>query len=203
VPRSSCASSRQWLVVAKDPIRTAGRLARRLPGYRFLRRRAVPRIRRSAAARALADRMFPIESRGSGPPEDVAAGRLLAGLGTERLPVILLNLVGLADGLGDRVAIGELVDDVIDDVAELQLIGAGFRPVFLLDTPAFSRARSYGYVVELVTPRTVWSAEMPEWSEYVAARVVSMTTTYGISAVITVGPEGLSEVARGVLRSFG
>jgi hypothetical protein len=30
-----------------------------------------------------------------------------------------------------------------------------------------------------------------------------MTTTYGISAVITVGPEGLSEVARGVLRSFG
>jgi len=114
-----------------------------------------------------------------------------------------LNLVGLADGLGDRVAIGELVDDVIDDVAELQLLGAGFRPVFLLDTPAFSRARSYGYVVELVTPRTVWSAEMPEWSEYVAARVVSMTTTYGISAVITVGPEGLSEVARGVLRSFG
>jgi len=147
--------------------------------------------------------MFPIESRGSGPLEDVAAGRLLAGLGTERLPVILLNLVGLADGLGDRVAIGELVDDVIDDVAELQLLGAGFRPVFLLDTPAFSRARSYGYVVELVTTRTVWSAEMPEWSEYVAARVVSMTTTYGISAVITVGPEGLSEVARGVLRSFG
>ena len=203
MPRSSCASLRQGLVVAKDPIRTAARLARRLPGYRFIRRRAVPRIRRSAAAQALTHRMFPVESPGSGPPADVAAGRLLAGLGTERLPVILLNLVGLADGLGDRVAIGELVDDVIDDVAELQLLGAGFRPVFLLDTPAFSRARSYGYVVELVTPRTVWAAETPDWSEYVTARVTSMTTTYGISAVITVGPEGLSEVARGVLRSFG
>jgi len=174
-----------------------------MPGYRFLRRRAMPRIRQSAAARALAQRIFPIESDGSGPPVDVAAGRLLAGLGTERLPVVLLNLVGLADDLGDRVAIGELVDDVIDDVAELQLLEAGFRPVFLLDTPAFSRARSYGYLVELVTPRTAWSAEFPEWSEYVAARVASMTTTYGISAVITVGPGGLGDVPRAVLRSFG
>jgi hypothetical protein len=73
--------------------------------------------------------MFPpTESAASDPPADVAAGRLLAGLGIERLPVILLNLVGLADDLGERVAIGELVDDVIDDVAQLQLLGAGFRP---------------------------------------------------------------------------
>jgi hypothetical protein len=56
-----------------------------------LRRRApVPRIRQSAAARALAHRMFPpTESLLlCGPPADVAAGRLLAGLGIERLPVI-------------------------------------------------------------------------------------------------------------------
>jgi hypothetical protein len=133
----------------------------------------------------------------------VAAGRLLAGLGIERLPVILLNLVGLADDLGDRVAIGELVDEVVDDVAELQLLGAGFRPVFLLDVPAFNRARSYGYAVELVTPRTAWTAERPDWSEYVAARVTSMTALYGVSTVITVGPDGLGDVARAVLRSFG
>ena len=191
----------------RDPIRAVARLTRRLPGYRFLRRRAVPRIRRSAAARALAQRMFPpTESAGSGPPADVAAGRLLAGLGIERLPVILFDLVGLVDDLddlGDRVAIGELVDDVIDEVAELQLLGAGFRPVFLLDVPAFNRARSYGYVAELVTPRTAWSAELPDWSEYVAARVASMTAFYGVSAVITVGPHGLGDPARGVLRAFG
>jgi hypothetical protein len=148
--------------------------------------------------------MFPpTESAASDPPADVAAGRLLAGLGIERLPVILLNLVGLADDLGERVAIGELVDDVIDDVAQLQLLGAGFRPVFLLDVPAFNRARSYGYVVELVTPRTAWAAELPGWSEYIAARVASMTALYGVSAVISVGPRGLGDVARGVLRSFG
>jgi hypothetical protein len=123
--------------------------------------------------------------------------------GTERLPVILLSLVGLADGLCDNAATSEVVDAVIDDVAECQLLGAGFRPVFLLDTAAFSRARSYGYLVELVTPRTAWPGEPADWSEYVAARVASMTMTYGVSAMITVGPDGLDDVARGVLRSFG
>ena len=188
----------------EDPIQRAARLARRMPGYRWVRRRAVPRIRRSAAAQALAHRMFPTESpRGEGPPADVAAGRLLAGLGTEQLPVILLSLVGLTDGTADNAASSNLVDAVIDEVAEMQLLGAGFRPVFLLDTPAFGRARSYGYVAELVTPRTVWVGEPVEWSEYVAARVTSMTTAYGVSTMITVGPGGLDEVARGVLRSFG
>jgi hypothetical protein len=88
-------------------------------------------------------------------------------------------------------------------VAEMQLLGAGFRPVFLLDTPAFGRARSYGYVAELVTPRTAWSAESADWSEYVAARIASMRTNFGVSAVITIAPDGLDDVTRGVLRSFG
>ena len=179
-------------------------MARRVPGYRWVRRRAVPRIRRSAAARALATRIFPVERRGpSRSRADVAPGRLLAGLGIERLPVVLVSLVGLTDGIGERAAIGEVVDGVIDDVAEMQLLGAGFRPVFLLDTPAFNRARSYGYPVELVTPHSRWSGEVADWSKYVAARVASMTTTYGISSVIMVGPDGLDDVARGVLLSFG
>jgi hypothetical protein len=173
----------------------AVQLARRMPGYRWVRRRAVPRIRRSTTARALAHRIFPRElPRGQKPPADVAAGRLIAGLGIEQLPVVLLSLVGAAS---------KVVDAVIDEVAETQLLGAGFRPVFLLDTPAFGRARSYGYVAELITPRSAWIGEPTEWSEYVGARITSMTTTYGISAVITVGPEGLDDVARGMLRSFG
>jgi hypothetical protein len=133
---------------------------------------------------------------------DVAAGRLLAGLGIEQLPVILLSLVGLSDGRGGNGAVNN-VDAVIDEVAETQLLGAGFRPVFLLDTPAFSRARSYGYVAELVTPRTAWAGEPLDWSEYVAARVASMRITYGVSAMISVGADGLDDLARGVLRSFG
>lgn len=190
----------------EDPLLRASRLARRMPGYRWVRRRAVPRIRQSAAARTLAYRLFAMGPRASAPvetPFELAAGRLLAGIGTERLPVILLSLVGVADGLGDSAATSEVVDTVIDDVAECQLLGAGFRPVFLLDTAAFNRARSYGYLVELVTPRTAWLGEPAAWSEYVAARVASMMTTYGVSAMITVGPDGLDDVARGVLRSFG
>ena len=57
--------------------------------------------------------------------------------------------------------IGEVVDAVIDDVAEIQLMGAGFRPLFLLDTPAFARARSYGYLAELVTPRAAGQERSP------------------------------------------
>jgi len=93
----------------EDPLQGAARLARRVPGYRWVRRRAVPRIRRSAAAQALATRIFPLESRGkSGSPADVTPGRLLAGLGVEQLPVVLISLVGFADGIGERAAISTL-----------------------------------------------------------------------------------------------
>jgi hypothetical protein len=193
--------------MAEDPLLKAARLARRMPGYRWVRRRAVPRIRQSAAARALAYRLFAMESRKStqavAAPLELTAGRLLAGLGMERLPVILISLVGLAEDIEDSAAAREVIDVVIDEVAECQLLGAGFRPVFLLDTPAFGRARSYGYVVELVTPRSAWLGEPADWPEYLAARVTSMTTIYGVSATITVRSDGLDDVARGLLRSFG
>jgi hypothetical protein len=188
--------------VPEDPLVRAARLARRMPGYYWVRRRAVPRIRRSGAARALAYRLFAAGAHVQAPLE-LAAGRLLTGLGTERLPVILLSLVGLTNGISTNGSSGQVVEAVIDEVAELQLLGAGFRPVFLLDVPAFSRARSYGYLVEVVTPRSAWSAESADWSDYVAARVASMRRTYGVSAMITVGAAGLDDAARGVLRSFG
>jgi hypothetical protein len=189
--------------VSEDSLQAAARLARRMPGYRWVRRRAVPRIRQSAAAKALAHRMFPSQSNGSGPPLDVAPGRLLAGVGVEQLPVVLVSLVGLADDLAENAVPGKVIDAVIDEVAELQLLGAGFRPVFLLDTPAFSRARSYGYPVELITGAAAWWGEPADWPEYLGARIASMMRVYGISAVVTVGPHGLDDVARGLLRSYG
>lgn len=193
--------------MVEDRLLRVARLARRMPGYHWARRSAVPRIRRSGAARALAYRLFAVGSRGSAahgePPLELAAGRLLAGLGIERLPVILLSLIGLTNGSGTNASSDQVIDAVIDEIAEMQLLGAGFRPVFLLETPAFSRARSYGYLVELVTPRTAWSGESVDWPDYVAARVASMTRAYGISAIITVGPDGLDDAVRGVLRSFG
>ena len=193
--------------MVEDQLLRAARLARRMPGYRWVRRRTVPRIRRSGTARALAFRLFAGGSLGSAArfeaPLELTAGRLLAGLGTERLPVILLSLVGVTNGLSTNPSSGQVVEAVLDEVAEMQLLGAGFRPVFLLDVPAFSRARRYGYLVELVTPRTAWSGEPAEWSDHIADRVASMTRTYGVSTMISVGPDGLDDAARGVLRSFG
>ena len=192
--------------MVEDRLIRAAQLARQMPGYRWVHRRAVPRIRRSTVARALAYRLFAVGSRGSAghtAPPDLAGGRLLAGIGTERLPVILVSLVGLTNGTDTDTSRVKVVEAVIDEVAEIQLLGAGFRPVFLLDMPAFSRARSYGYLVELVTPRTAWSGESADWSDYVAARIASMKKAYGVSAMITVGPDGLDDAARGLLRSFG
>jgi hypothetical protein len=147
--------------------------------------------------------MFPSQSNGSGPPADVAPGKLLAGVGVEQLPVVLLSLVGLAEDAADHTVSSKVIDAVIDEVAALQLLGAGFRPVFLLDTPAFSRARSYGYLAELVTAASSWAGDPAEWPEYIGARVTSMTRAYGVSAVVTIGPHGLDPVTRGLLRSFG
>jgi hypothetical protein len=189
--------------VSEDLLHTATRLARRMPGYRWLRRRAVSRIRQSAAARALAHRMFPSQLNGSGQPADVAPGRLLAGTGVEQLPVVLISLFGLADGVAENGMTGHLIDAVIDEVAELQLLGAGFRPVFLLDTAVFGRARSYGYAVELVMPAVAWSGEPSDWPDYIATRVASMMRAYGISAIVTVGRNGLDDIGRGLLRSYG
>jgi hypothetical protein len=112
-------------------------------------------------------------------------------------------MVGVTNGMSTNGSSGHAVEAVIDEVAEMQLLGAGFRPVFLLDVPAFNQARRYGYLVELVTPRTAWSGKSADWRDYLATRVSSMTRTYGISAIVTVGPNGLDDAARGVLRSFG
>jgi len=189
--------------VSENSLQIAARLARRLPGYRWVRRRTVPRIRKSAAARALAHRMFPSQSVESPIPAEIAPGRLLAGIGVEQLPVVLISLVGLADGVAENGTTGKIIDALIDEVAELQLLGAGFRPVFLLDMPAFSRARSYGYAVELVTPAAAWVGGLADWPHYIAARIASMMRSYGISAVVTAGRDGLDDVARGVLLSYG
>lgn len=190
--------------MSESSLQAAARLARRLPGYRWVRRRTVPRIRKSAAARALAHRMFPSQSvESSLIPAEVAPGRLLAGIGVEQLPVVLISLVGLADRVTANGTTGRIIDAVIDEVAELQLLGAGFRPVFLLDMPAFSRARSYGYAVELVTPAATWLGGPADWPHYIAARIASMMRSYGISAVVTTGRDGLDDVARGVLLSYG
>jgi hypothetical protein len=179
-----------------DPLRRAARLSRRVPGYRYLRRRLVPRLRRSPAARALAHRIFAVEPRAGSSgraPSDLTAGTLLGGVGVERLPVVLIALIGTPP---DRIP------GIAEEVAELQVLGAGFRPVFVVDSPTFGPIRRFGYVIELITPRDFWTADEP-WSEYLRRRFASLLTVYGIRVVINVGCEGLGESGRATLEALG
>jgi hypothetical protein len=179
-----------------DPLRLAARVSRRVPGYRYIRRKLVPRLRNSPAARALAHRIFAVEPRGNSSlraPSDITAGTLLGGIGVERLPVVLIVLLGTPK---DRIG------DIAEEVARLQILGAGFRPVFLIDSPAFAPIRRFGYVTELVTPRDSWTAEEP-WSEYLRRRFASMLCAYGIGAVVAVGPDGLGDAGRATLEALG
>lgn len=126
-------------------------------------------------------------------PSDITAGTVLGGIGSERLPVVLLLLVGTPV---------ERIGDVAEEVASVQVLGAGFRPVFVIDSPVFAPIRRFGYVVELVVARNSWSAD-GSWSEYLRRRVASMMDLYSARAVITVGADGLGDGGRAALEAFG
>lgn len=166
---------------------------RNLPGYRFARRSVLPRLRRNATIRQLVRRVFDVDATRS-PPMDVNAGVLLEGIGTEALPVVLVVII---DASPDDVT------QVIDEVARLQLVGAGFRPVIVMDTPSLAAARRYGYVVELLVPENLWPHDSDElWVDYVRRRIALLFSTYRATASVGVGPGGLSTAARLILSSL-
>ncbi|PZF81762.1 hypothetical protein [Jiangella anatolica] len=167
------------------------RHVRRLPGYRYARRTVVPRIRDSSTARAVVHRLFAVDAK-QHTPLDVTAGRLLAGVGAERLPVVVVLLLGLP---ADRVR------DVIDEIAELQVLTAGFRPVVVMDVPELAAARAYGYPAELLLPAGSWPHAQP-WDDYVRTTLGAIFATYRSTASITVGPDGLSRTDRLLLASL-
>jgi hypothetical protein len=125
-------------------------------------------------------------------PSDVAAGRLLDGVGTERLPVVLVVILG---------ADSDTIEEVADEVARLQVATAGFRPVFVTEVPAFGVFRRYGYPAELLLPADGWQGR-ETWNEYARRLVGLMFDAYRATAAVTVGPEGLDEAARVVLGSL-
>jgi hypothetical protein len=172
---------------------TVRRYARRLPGFRFLRRTVLPKIRRSPTVRQFARRVFDIDV-GRPAPMDVSAGNLLGGVGTESLPVVLVVIVGTAS---------DQVSDIVDEVARHQLLGAGFRPVIVMDSPNFGAIRSYGYPVEHVIDRHSWVSDSDaSWMDYVSARLQLLFDTYRATASIGVGPAGLDTASRLILRSL-
>lgn len=169
------------------------RAARSLPGYRQLRRVVLPRLQESPTARAVIRRIFALEITKTA-PVDVASGRMLAGNGTEALPVVVVVMVGLPD---------ETVYEVVDDVAKLQLLGAGFRPVLASDGPVLEAARQFGYPVELIVAERNWTKYGEDhWTEYVGTRISLAVSTYRAGLVVRATPTGLDRIAVAMLESM-
>lgn len=168
------------------------RHVRKVPGYRYARRAVVPRIRQSPTARAVVHRMFDIDAD-QHTPLDVAAGNLLAGVGVERLPVVVIVMLGTP---------ANQADDVVRDVAEIQVLTAGFRPVIVMDTPQLGAARAWGYPVELLTSEAAWTHDTQSWDDYVRTTMASIFTTYRSTASMILGPDGLTRADRLLLRGL-
>jgi hypothetical protein len=180
-------------VTARKPspaVRRAVGVLWRAPGSRLVRRRVVRTLRSSPTARRLAQQVFAVRPAQGGIPVDVSAGALLGGLGTEQLPVALVLLVGTPP---------DAVGAVVQEVAELQVLSASFRPVFVLDSPTFGPVRRYGYPVELVIRRDEWTDPATSWEEYLTMRITSIQNHFQSTGMVRVGPQGLDEVDRAVL----
>lgn len=145
------------------------RWARLAPGYRLAIEQVLPRIRRNAVLSDLAWRVFAPQHGPGRVDVPLHAGRHLAGPDLSLLPVLGV----LATGLSPEQATG-----LLDEVADLQQRTASFRPVLILDQPAFEAARTHGFVLEVLVPERRWSTDLPTWTDYVAARAASVIEHY-------------------------
>lgn len=169
-------------------------LVKRIPGVQTARRRVLRSVRNSASARSLVRKVFAVEAT-SLTPLDVTPGRMLGGVGAEGLPVTLVVILGADVGTVGRT---------VDEVARLQLMSAGFRPVIVTDQPVFDAARRYGYPCELLIDPESWdpASQHVTWDEYARTRLSLIHATYRATASVTVGPGGLEPSARLVLNSM-
>lgn len=170
----------------KDPLAPMARLARRIPGYPFARRLLLPRIRSSITLRAIAHKLWVTEVTPDGRGADLTAGNVLSGVGAQALPVVVFVLDKVPD---------ELIDATVDEIARVQLLTAGFRPVLLLGRPEFGVARKYGYPAELMlSPSEGMDDEVRYWQR--------IRRTYGTGMVCDIPDRGLTLAQRGLLLSM-
>lgn len=165
---------------------------RRLPGAGVAQERIPQLLRRSRAFRAIVRRAYAVDGSVRA-PVDVAAGRVLHGSGTESLPVVLIVMLDADEST---------IDGTVDEVARIQLLSGGFRPVFATDTPAFAAMRRLGYPAELLIPANEWTNSEMTWQEYARRTLALMFDGYQATASVTLGAEGLNSAARSVLGSL-
>lgn len=166
--------------------RLAATVARRVRGNATAERlagRVTGRLRDSRTAREVVSRVFDLDVTGVGGSVFLSAGRLVAGHGTDNLPVVLVSLVGAPDGD---------VPTILERVAQEQVLTGGFRPVVLLDSDHFAEVRQYGYPVDFLVPEAAWTDPQVPWRDYFRERLRSMRQHYGAVALVELTePDGL------------
>lgn len=170
-----------------DPLQRPARIARRLPGYSRLRRVLVPLVRGNDVLRRVAERLWLTagEQRFDGSGTDITAGNLLDGIGRNTLPVVLIDARGLA---------ADALSAVVEEIAELQLLTAGFRPVIIQSHADFSAVRRYGYPAEMMNHDREAGVPGPTWT--------FVHRAYRTALVLDVTEPRLSDKHRGLLLSF-
>lgn len=123
----------------------------------------------------------------------VSAGDLVAGLYLPDRPLILFDV---------RAVDPTVAQGMVEEVALEQVIGCGFRPMFLAgldDAPVWRR---YGHLCEVVPATHNWSGSVP-YEAYLADRLESIRRDLGARWVLHVPPGGLTDTQRAFIRRCG
>lgn len=171
----------RWLVRAAQTVRSSPRLS-------SVGNRAVDGVQGNRTLVDVATRLFAFA--GGVPVIFLKGGRGADGVEhPERLPVVLIDAVGSAAGE---------IPGLLAELCALQEATRGFRPLLLLDVPAFREARAYGYPVELIVPQADWDFDT-DWADYYAERLAMIATRYRTWITVRVVDGRLDPLGRRVL----
>lgn len=169
----------------------AVRRVRRLPGAERIAGAVAQRLRGNELARKAFGRVFGLGT-GTGGPVFLDGGELLGGEGIEDVPVALVVTIGADD-----------LPAVVEAVAQEQVLTAGFRPVFVIDSDDLAAPRRLGYPVEHVVPRQEWVGDELSWREYLGRRLGELRKFYRAAVVVEVhGTDDLGLTMLGGIRGL-
>lgn len=123
----------------------------------------------------------------------VSAGDLVAGLYLGDRPLLVFDVRGVPMGTAETT---------IEEIAVEQVMGCGYRPMFISDAADSSIWRRYGHLVEHLPPEEGWHGVTPH-AEYLAERLESIRADLDARWYLLVGPSGLTDVQRAYLRRCG
>lgn len=179
------------------------RMMRRIPGFQPGVKYVLPAIRRNPTLTDLAFRVFLPEHGAGTLPVPLHSGRYLQGRDLAFVPVVGIVAIGLSE---------EQIDRLLDEVAALQRTARSFRPLLVLDRPAFAAARRHGYVVEVVVPQEHWEnhpqgaavgdPEWVEWPDYLGERLAEIVDRYQLWHLVRAGRQGLDPIDLALLTSL-